>query len=939
MANDTIVRVTADASGYSAGMDAAKRSLDSFLSSQEAAARRTKAAQDAIAEAAKNGSDASARAINAFVSQTARMADTVGKTKTQLLEQKAAQLGVTDAVSDYITKLKAAEQAASGGRRVQEALDGVGMSARQTANAMRMVPAQMTDIVTQLAGGQSPLLILTQQGGQLRDMFGGFGPAVRAVGTTVVGLINPFTLSAAAAGALAYAMSQGASESKAFNQALIMTGNYAGLSADQLATMSATVSRTIGTQGQAAEVLAKIAATGKIAGDQIVAIGIAAEAMEKATGTAVDKTIEQFVQLGDEPVKASLKLNEQYHYLTAAVYDQIVALEEQGKKDQAAALAQQTYAEQMKSRADKVIGNLGYMERAWNAVTGAAKGAWDAMLGLGRAATLDEIRNKITGVQSQIADLEKGGGFASNEGGAAFGSGARARVAQIQRLREELSKLQSQAKPLEDAGAQATAQAANQRQQDAMISAKARLDAQTKATRSRADQRKDEIDQLKRDAETVGMAADEYNKRVAAIEEKYKDPKTRTAKPKAYQDDAATKFLQQLRDQDAATRAALESSEKLTAAERQQAEFLQKIGDLKGKTILTAEQKSLLANQDQIKAQLAQNVENERALKLKTDITKLEERSAAVNAQIGNYQKSQAEQYQRQLDALGRGSEAQKQAEAVRSIYREYENLQLQLEKATPEAARNSAAYTKAQDDIRAGLDRSLQDYDDYYASLREKQTDWVNGATEAMANYAESSRNAMAQASNTATNAFKRMEDGIVTFATTGKFNFKDFAQSVIADLIRIQARAALSGIISQLGNLVAGYAGGGATVGGVQGSIDSGTAGVSYTTPVDMSSVQGVGFRAAGGPVNAGQPYIVGEMGPEMFVPPASGSIVPNDALNAGAAGGGNVTIVQHNYVDSRSDQASIMQMMVQAKNAAVEEVRKNFRTGGDLKQLAGR
>ncbi|MNM87653.1 Lambda phage tail tape-measure protein [compost metagenome] len=329
--------------------------------------------------------------------------------------------------------------------------------------------------------------------------------------------------------------------------------------------------------------------------------------------------------------------------------------------------------------------------------------------------------------------------------------------------------------------------------------------------------------------------------------------------------------------------------------------------------------------------QLAQNVENERALKLKTDITKLEERSAAVNAQIGNYQKSQAEQYQRQVDALGRGSEAQKQAEAVRSIYREYENLQLQLEKATPEAARNSAAYTKAQDDIRAGLDRSLQDYDDYYASLREKQESWVNGATEAMANYAESSRNAMAQASSTATNAFKRMEDGIVTFATTGKFNFKDFTQSVIADLVRIQARAALSGIISQLGSLI------GSAVGGTAGGTDTGTAGVSSTSPVDMSSVQGVELRAAGGPVNAGQPYIVGEVGPELFVPPGSGNIVPNSALGGVAAGGGGVTIIQHINVDSRSDQASIMQAMVQAKNAAVAEVRNNMARGGDLKQLA--
>ncbi|MCM2248676.1 hypothetical protein, partial [Klebsiella pneumoniae] len=91
---------------------------------------------------------------------------------------------------------------------------------------------------------------------------------------------------------------------------------------------------------------------------------------------------------------------------------------------------------------------------------------------------------------------------------------------------------------------------------------------------------------------------------------------------------------------DAAARAALDSSEKLTGAEKQQAEFLQKIADLKGKDILTADQKSLLANQDAIKAQLAQNVEHERALKYKEEIAKLEDRSAAVNAQIGNYQKS-----------------------------------------------------------------------------------------------------------------------------------------------------------------------------------------------------------------------------------------------------------------------------------------------------------
>lgn len=719
-------------------------------------------------------------------------------------------------------------------------------------------------------------------------------------------------------------MSQGASESRAYAQALTMTGNYAAVSTNQMAGMAATMSRSIGTQHQAADTLTQLAATGRIAGEQLVAIGIAAEAMQKATGVAVDKTVKDFVSLGDEPVKASLKLNEQYHYLTAAVYDQVYALEEQGKKEQAAAVAQAAFAEQMRTRAEKVVANLGYMERAWNGVTGAAKSAWDAMLGLGRAATLDEVRGKITGVQAQLAELEKQGAASGPAGN--VGYGMRGRMEQMQRLQAELASLRGQEKTIEERSRQEVAQGEKQRQQDAIIAAKARLNEQEKQTRSNAQKRKDEIEQLQRDAALVGMAAEEYQKRAAAINEKYKDPK-----PKSVQDDAATKMLQKLRDQDAATRVALESSTKLTEAEKQQAEFLQQIADLKDKRILTADQKSLLAGQEAIKRQLALNVEHERALKLKEEIAKVEERSAAVNAQIASYQKSQAEQYQRQLDAVGMGSEAQKRAADVKSIYSQYEQMQLQLEKATPKSARGSDEYVQAQENIRQGLNQSLADHDAYYAALQEKQSSWLNGATEAMANYADSSRNVMAQVNSATSNAFRRMEDGLVNFVMTGKMNFADFAKSVIADLIRIQARAALSGIFSQLGNLVIGAFSGGA--GGTPGVSEVGNA------TIDTNVAPAIELRADGGPVYAGKPYIVGERGPEFFVPPASGSIVPNDAL--GGMGGLNIapTIIQHINVDSRSDQATILQAMNQAKEAAVAAIRDNLMRGGDISRLARR
>jgi lambda family phage tail tape measure protein len=915
VADETVVRVTADASGYTAALDKARSSADAFMAKQEEAARRTKAAQEAVAEAARNGSDASARAINAFVQQVARVSDAAGKTRTQLLEQKAAQLGVTEAVADYLNKLKEVDRTAGGGKKVQEALDNVSVSARQTAAAMRMVPAQMTDIVTQLAGGQSPLLILTQQGGQLKDMFGGIVPAVRAVGTYVAGLVNPFTLTAAAAAALGYAFYAGTKEAKEFNNTLVLTSNYAGQTATSFQALASQVAvDATSSFGDARDVLLDLTKTGRYTSGEMEGLANVIIRTSRMTGESLENVSKDYAKLAEDPAKWAAEHNQSMHFMDVATYQHITALQEAGDKHAAIQAVIEAATAQV---ANASVKNLSVAGQAWRDLTQTVSRFWEeTKKGLSTGPTLQDRIDTLMGER---------GGIQQNP----LASGRVAQIDQQVALLQEQQRMEQRA---------AETSAANARRQEAAISAQQRIDKMADTVMSNAQRRQKELEKLQKDRQDIlaagGKFSDEdYANLVAGINSKYKDPKVaKPKKEKAYQDDAATRFLQQLRDQDAATRTALESSEKLTGAEKQQAEFLQKIADLKGKDILTADQKSLLANQDAIKVQLAQNVEHEKALKYKEEIAKLEDRSAAVNAQIGNYQKSQAEQYQRQLDAMGRGSDAQRQAEQVKSIYTQYQNLQLQLEKATPEAARGSEAYLKAQQDIRDGLDKSLQDYDTYYATLKEKQADWVNGATEAMANYADSSRNAMAQAGSAATNAFKRMEDGIVAFATTGKFNFGDFAQAVIADLIRIQARAALSGLFSQLGGLIMGAAGGAA-------GADTGTAGISSTSPVDMSSVQGIELRAAGGPVSAGQPYIVGEVGPELFVPPASGSIVPNNALGTSAAGGGDVTIVQHISVDSRSDQASIMQAMVQAKNAAVAEVRANLRRGGDLKQLAGR
>ncbi|WP_423192981.1 phage tail tape measure protein [Cupriavidus sp. H18C2] len=912
MADETVVRVTADADGYISAIEKARKSAVDFASSQDTIRQRltnSVAAVDAARQALKAQGDEALSAFNKssrtaekWLTQLQRQASEAGKTREELMRLRAAELGVSEAAEKYIAQIESGK-------------DRVGMSAAAMNAAMRSVPAQMTDIVTQLAGGQSPLLILTQQGGQLKDMFGGIVPAVRALGTYVAGLVNPFTLTAAAAAALGYAFYAGNKEAKEFNNTLVLTGNYAGQTASSFQALAQQVSVDANSSfGDAREVLMDLSKSGRYTASEIEGLGNVIIRTSQLSGESLENVSKDYAKLAEDPAKWAAEHNQSMHFMDVATYQHITALQEAGDKHAAIQAVIEAATAQV---ANASVKNLSVAGQAWRDLTQTVSRFWEeTKKGLSTGPTLQDRIDTLMG----------------ERGGIQHNPLASGRVAQID---QQVALLQEQQR-MEQRAAETSA--ANARRQEAAIAAQQRIDKMADTVMSNAQRRQKELEKLQKDRQDIlaagGKFSDEdYANLVAGINSKYKDPKVaKPKKEKAYQDDAATRFLQQLRDQDAAARAALDSSEKLTGAEKQQAEFLQKIADLKGKDILTADQKSLLANQDAIKAQLAQNVEHERALKYKEEIAKLEDRSAAVNAQIGNYQKSQAEQYQRQLDAMGRGSDAQRQAEQVKSIYTQYQNLQLQLEKATPEAARGSEAYLKAQQDIRDGLDKSLQDYDTYYATLKEKQADWVNGATEAMANYADSSRNAMAQASNAATNAFKRMEDGIVAFATTGKFNFGDFAQAVIADLIRIQARAALSGLFTQLGGLIMGAAGGAA-------GADTGTAGISSTSPVDMSSVQGIELRAAGGPVSAGQPYIVGEVGPELFVPPASGSIVPNSALSAGAAGGGNVTIIQHINVDSRSDQASIVQAMKAAKDAAVAEVRSNLARGGDLQQMARR
>lgn len=127
------------------------------------------------------------------------------KQQQDLAKFKSKGMVDTDTFDLYSKKIEETRNRLTGFR---DDLGKTGQSAAQTAYAMRMIPAQMTDIVVGLSTGQSPFMVLMQQGGQLKDMFGGIIPAIKGVSTYVMGLVNPFTVAAGAVGLLTYAVYQ-----------------------------------------------------------------------------------------------------------------------------------------------------------------------------------------------------------------------------------------------------------------------------------------------------------------------------------------------------------------------------------------------------------------------------------------------------------------------------------------------------------------------------------------------------------------------------------------------------------------------------------------------------------------------------------------------------------------------------------------------------------
>ncbi|WP_095110566.1 phage tail tape measure protein [Pseudomonas sp. Irchel 3E20] len=825
---------------------------------------------------------------------------------------------------------------------------------------------------------------VTQLGNALSS--GDWGSGVRAVlqlgagaGASAAGLLAmlaPIALATGAVAALGVAYYKGSEEQDKYNESLILTGNYAGVSAGQLGDMARQVSATVGTTGQAAEVLALLAGNGKIAGESFTGITQAAVSMQEATGKAVGETVAEFSKLADDPVKASAALNAQYHYLTASVYSQIAALEEQGDHAGAVKLATESYADAINERTPKILENLSFWERGYNAVARAA----DNLKNIGRpdiSSDIEQARRNLAGAQS--GDI---GAFQNQK-------------EMIELYTDQLSMLEDQ----RDAEADiAKWEGERKKSQQAAITAMEKVDALTKSSWTNEQKRTDALKEYKKQLDDIrkenpndsrlNQAA--IDKNISNINAKFKDSKAASNQTDLTGFNDAKNNLSAIlgeyknaqKELDAAQKAGLISQEdyalkrealignerdEVTAAYEAEIAALEAV---KAKSSTSAaqriqiDQKIADARTGMVKAQKDADSQLEVLAVNETGRLAKQERAITSYVQaLGQQQRALELAGQRAVLGVGQGDRQNALNGELNSQQDRFAQQSLELENQRSDPSRNMSdeefrRKSKALADANtAATDQIRQNYADVEAA----QGDWTKGATSAWANYLDSAQNVAGQTKALFGNAFSSMEDAVVNFAMTGKLSFADFTKSILADMARIATRQAASGLLSSLvgvgisavgsyfgsgptsaGSTAAGYspdtintwaatqANGGAWSSGVQMFADGGA----FTNSIVSKPTA---FGMAGG-----KRGIMGEAGEEAIMPLARTSSGKLGVVAVGGGGGTSISLsmpimLMTDEESGRPEGAELdteafqRNMQERMRSVAKEEIVKSWRQGG--------
>ncbi|CAH3672427.1 phage tail tape measure protein [Citrobacter freundii] len=861
-----------------------------------------------------------------------------------ILNQTRERLsGVADVLPEALSRQEAAARRA-------------GISVGQYSAALRTLPAQFTDIATQLAGGQSPFLILLQQGGQIKDSFGGLGPMLQALRDALFGfneesretaesaggiseaaeglnntseaaeklgraggLLNGFNLAiAGTVGLLAILAGAAYSSSQQFDnvaRSLILMGGAGFSSMQQLNDAAQDVADNAGASlADSVDTLVQLNDTGKYTADQMTKIAKSIMAMGDA-GLDTKAALADFSRLVSDPVKALASLNQQYGFVDEAMMKHIITLEKTKGKTAAANEAITLFADTMEDRSNKIVEATDNIGQAWNGLKAFSSDIFGQIGVTVRAwgnQVIEVFKLLSTSfealfVKMKEVSLEIMGGMITGftdianklPGGEALikSMGFDGLAESVAKKREAASKEYTQLTAEYNKHIVNLSKSQWQWEEEA----KNGLGGGVKGTGSVDRQTKDAVSKLAEDS------AKKTKEAKATLE-----AGDRTLENYRAQARTLTETLETLRQTG-------ETHAKNTEFSKQQSRFAE-LDEAAKTRALTAQEKSLLSSREAI-------LNAAKVVDQKNKEVEAQQKINGLAQQANKYVTQMSEKTDALRDSAGLSS---------RQTQRMMEEAQLRQGWLNGGGKLDDAGYKKELAALRK-----------YYAEEDKLRGDWKAGAVSGWNEYLDVATNTYDAVKNVASSTLTGFSNMLTELMTTGTASVKEFGKSMLKMILEITNQLIVAYTVQAAMGWISGGSKGGSTPGGSYANAAAGLTfnakGGVYDSPGLSKYVNGVydspqyfTFQGASKFAKGG---VFGEAGPEAIMPLAKDSA---GRLGVRAQGGGGMAPVINTTVNvdaggsatvqsSSSGDAMGRALADEMQNAALQVIQKHLKPGG--------
>ncbi|MBD8099795.1 MULTISPECIES: phage tail tape measure protein [Pseudomonas fluorescens group] len=682
---------------------------------------------------------------------------------------------------------------------------------------------------------------------------------------SLAGMLIPAGLLVAVIGSLGYAYFDAMKQAREFNAAINGGTNGAGQTIASLKDMADGAGRVTGNLSGAREAVVSLASGAATSGTQMRNLAEAAAAVSEVTGQGAGELAKSFATAGETATEAAGKISSQYGLLTLEQYQVIKGLDDQGESQRALDVLSEDLNQGALKRLKTYRESLSDVERDWNNIKNAIKGAYAEV----RSEIFPDLAKQIE-ITQRVLDTRKGGGVsgAISNGlsslNSALGLGTGEHDDSTAALEAKLAGLKArQAASSNLAIATGENTDANQKAIEAQKALDAQIDNINPLNKRKAAQ--DKLNQqfrtLYENAEKTGQksplldgvnydggnfSGGAYDMLLKGIQDKNKDPKAAgtqvdlSAFNDAKNDLAAIidTYKNYQKELEAAQKAGLLSEEdyllrrqaligneldQVTAAYEAEISALEASKAKKGTSAaqsIQLDQKIADARAGMVKARKDADSQLEVLATNETGRLAKQERSISSYVQaLGQQQRALELAGQRAVLGVGQGDRQNALNGQLNSQQDRFaqQSLELENQRSDPSRKMSDEEFTRKSQALADANKKATDQIRQNYADVESAQGDWTKGATAAWENYLDSAKDIAGQTKSLFGNAFSSMEDSIVNFAMTGKASFSDFAKSILADMARIATRQAASGLLGSLVGLgvsaAGAYFGGGAT------------------------------------------------------------------------------------------------------------------------------